>query len=65
VRCVSYRAALAELEEEDHEVPEEIRFASFPLFDTHCTAEGLPTLVMVEHPLTIPLLTCLLIGGRW
>ena len=50
MRCVSCRAALAELEEEDREVPEGTRFAIFALFDTHCTVEGLPRLAMVEHP---------------
>jgi len=53
VRCVSCRAALAELEEEDHEVPEVTRFASFPLLDTHCTVEGLPRMTIVERPLII------------
>ena len=67
MRYVSCRAALVELEEEEHEVPEVTRLASFPLFDTPCTYIQLKVfrLVMVGHSLILLLLRCLLIGGRW
>ena len=42
MRCVSCRAELEELAEEDNEVPEVTRFARFSLFDTHCKVEGFP-----------------------